>query len=201
MTFGGIPIEFDGRVLRPRPWTQEQSRWGADLLRTVPPGPVLEVCAGVGHIGLLAVEGSGRDLVQVDLDPVACGFARRNARGAAGHVDVRQGEMRAAVAAGEMFALVIADPPWVPSSATVDFPLDPLLAIDGGADGMGVAWSCLEVAAEHLLAGGSALLQLGTTAQADLVRDHLADRPQLGLRRDEVREHGDRGVLVRLVRS
>ena len=40
--FGGLTIAFDRRLLRPRPWTTLQSRWAAELLPSVPEGPVLE---------------------------------------------------------------------------------------------------------------------------------------------------------------
>ena len=64
--FGGLRIEYDARVLAPRAWTAAQSRWAAELIRTAPPGPVLELCAGAGHIGLLAVTLAPRPLVCVD---------------------------------------------------------------------------------------------------------------------------------------
>ena len=142
---GGLRIAYDERVLEPRPWTVLQSGWAADLLPALPPGPVLELCAGVGHIGLLAVAGSARDLVLVDLNPVACELARANAEAAghAGAVQVREGRFEDVLEAGERFPLVIADPPWVPSEQTSRFPEDPLVAIDGGADGLDVARACL----------------------------------------------------------
>ena len=66
-------------MLAPREWTQTQALWANDLLAVVPPGPVLELCSGVGHLGLLAVHGTDRRLVCVDVDPVACAYAVDNA--------------------------------------------------------------------------------------------------------------------------
>ncbi|WP_182523711.1 methyltransferase [Nocardioides dongkuii] len=193
--FGSLEIVFDDRVLRPRPWTAAQSVWGAELLRTGPEGPVLELCSGAGQIGLLAVAHEPRHLVCVDLNPVACAFARRNAAaaGLAELVEVREGAIDAAIRPDERFALVIADPPWVRRAETGRFPEDPLLAIDGGDDGLSVAWACVAAAEQHLLPGGSALLQLGTRAQADSLGAAL-DGP---LRLAEVREY-ERGVVARL---
>lgn len=193
MTFDRLQISYDDRVLRPRPWTAEQSRWAAELMATAPPGPVLELCAGAGQIGLLAIALAPRHLVCVDLSPVACAYARRNAEaaGLGGLVEVREGAVDDAVAAGERFALVIADPPWVPSPETGRYPEDPLLAIDGGADGLRTARACLRVAQRHLLPGGEVLLQVGTRTQLDRL---AADAGRLALR--EVRD-GERGVLAR----
>ena len=38
---GRLEIQWDPRVLEPRPWVAEQSRWAALLLTELPPGPVL----------------------------------------------------------------------------------------------------------------------------------------------------------------
>lgn len=200
MTFGHLSIAYDDRVLRPRGWTAGQSAWGAELLASGPPGPVLELCAGAGHIGLLAVAGTGRRLVCVDASEVACDFARANAAaaGLADLVEVRHARLEEAVAPDERFALVLADPPWVPRGETGRFPEDPLSAIDGGDDGLDVARACLDVVARHLLPGGTALLQLGTTGQADEVRTALAGTD--GLEVSEVRQFV-RGVVVRIDRS
>jgi release factor glutamine methyltransferase len=200
MTFGTLRIAYDDRVLRPREWTAEQSRWASDLMRDAPAGPVLELCSGAGQIGLLAVHGSGRALVCVDAEPVACAYAVDNAEhaGLQDRVDVRLGRLDEAVRHEERFPIILADPPWVPRDATERFPEDPILAIDGGDDGLDVARVCLRVIAAHLAPGGSALLQIGTAAQAETVRTELpAYADDLAV--TEVREL-ERGVLVRLDR-
>ena len=201
IAFGPLAIAFDERVLRPREWTAAQSQWAADLMAAAPDGPVLELCAGAGHIGLLAVATSGRRLVCVDANPVACDFARANAvaAGMADRVEVREGRLETALAPDEQFPVVIADPPWVPRDQTSQFPEDPLTAIDGGSDGLDVARACLSVIAAHLAPGGSAVLQLGTQAQADVLRSE-ASFTDGGLVMAEVRQQ-ERGVLVRLDRG
>lgn len=203
LDFGTLCVAFDDRVLRPRPWTTAQSSWAADLMRHAPDGPVLELCAGVGHIGLLAMADTSRRLVMVDLDPTACDFARANARTARadGSCEVRQGRVEEVLSPDERFTGVIADPPWVPSAGTARFPEDPLTAIDGGPDGMDVAWACVDVASRHLTDQGWLLIQLGTAAQADAVHERLEASPDLALRLVEVRDYGDCGVLVHVARS
>jgi methylase of polypeptide subunit release factors len=167
MDFQGLSVAFDSRVLRPRPWTVKQSQWATQLLTNLPAGPVLELCSGAGQIGLAAVAHSERRLVCVDADPVAASYARENARvaGIAHRVEIRQGFLSEAVSFDEAFALVIADPPWVRRAHTGRYPADPLLAIDGGHDGLDVARECIDIAAGHLLAGGAVLLQLGDAQQ------------------------------------
>ena len=75
----GVAFAYDGRVLTPRPWTLAQAAWGRDLLHRLPAGPVLELCSGVGHIGLLTVRDVERGLVMVDASLAACDLARANA--------------------------------------------------------------------------------------------------------------------------
>ena len=197
--FGHLTIAFDDRVLRPRPWTELQSRWAADLLAGLPEGRVLEVCAGAGHIGLLAVSGTDRPLVMVDANEVACEFAEVNAARAGREVEVRHGLMQEVLGADERFALVIADPPWVPSSETALHPEDPLLAIDGGPDGLVLVRACLEVTGRHLLPGGAGVLQVGGAGQVAAVERDLAERPELGLAVVDHHLH-ERGALVLLRR-
>jgi methylase of polypeptide subunit release factors len=203
MTFGQLVVRFDERVLRPRPWTLAQSRWAADLMPDLPPGRLLELCAGVGHMGLLLASLVARDLVLVDADAIACDHALFNA-GLADlrvDVDVRHGPLDTMIGEDERFALILADPPWVPSTETSRFPNDPVFAIDGGPDGLGLARTCVEVIDRHLAAGGVGILQLGDEDQAARIGGHLRGRPGIGLRIEEVRTvAGANGVLVKLVR-
>jgi methylase of polypeptide subunit release factors len=196
--FGELRIAFDARVLRPRDWTVTQSLWAAELLEEAPPGDVLELCSGAGHIGLLSVWANDRRLVAVDLSPAATAFTTDNAAaaGLGDRVEVRQGRMDEVLRSGETFPLVIADPPWVRRAEIGRFPEDPTLAIDGGDDGLDVARTCLEVIEEHLAPGGTALLQLGSTDQ--VVRLDAWLEPRRTLRVTEIRRVRDRGVLVRL---
>jgi release factor glutamine methyltransferase len=198
MDFGPLRIAYDGRVLEPRPWTVAQSAWAGEILPTAPPGSVLELCSGAGQIGLLAVADNDRSLVCVDLSPVACDYARHNAdaAGMSDRVEVREGAMDEVLRDRERFAMVIADPPWVRRAETGRYPEDPLLAIDGGDDGMDVAWTCLDTARLHLAPGGTLLLQLGTVEQVEAVRERLRS-DELSV--TEVRWH-ERGVLVRIDR-
>lgn len=196
LEFGGLRIAWDERVLRPRPWTELQSRWAAELLASAPEGPVLELCSGAGHIGLAAAALSGRSLVCVDVDAEAVRRTTENARsnGLADRVEVRRARLQEALRDGERFAVVLADPPWVPRAEVGAFPEDPVLAIDGGGDGLGLARDCVAAASGHLDAGASLLLQLGSPDQAARLEHWAADRGwQRAGRRD-----ADGGVVVRL---
>lgn len=198
LRFGELDIAFDERVLRPRTWTTAQSRWASELLGSLPDGPVLELCAGAGHIGLLAIAAEPRALVAVDLNPVACAFIEENAEaaGLGSWLDIREGAIDEVLEPDERFALVVADPPWVPHDEVGQFPEDPLLAIDGGMDGLDIARCCVRTIGAHLLAGGAGILQLGSAEQVNQLADEVAtaDLTVAGRRSFEG------GVLVRLDR-
>ncbi|WP_181313072.1 methyltransferase [Nocardioides campestrisoli] len=191
---GGLRISWDPRVLEPRPWTAAQAQWLADLSLGAPEGPALELCSGAGHIGLLLAQLTGRSLVMVDANPVACDFARTNAERAGLAPEVRNELMSEALADDERFAVILADPPWVPRPEIDRFPEDPALAIDGGPTGLDLAVECLTLVDRHLADGGHAVLQLGTAEQ---VEELLAAHPPTRVTCEEVRRF-ERGVLVHL---
>lgn len=169
------------------------------------PSHVLELCAGAGHIGLLALalaSDAGSRLVAVDANPRASELNRRNAlaAGLGDRVEVRHGHLSNELRADEKFDLVIADPPWVERENVDRFPEDPVLAIDGGPDGLDVATLCLQVADAHLVPRGSLILQVGSAEQVDQA-DKRAHELGLALTLAEARHFGERGSLARFVRG
>lgn len=201
--FGPLRVAYDERVLEPRPWTLAQSQWAAELLAHAPPGPILELCSGAGQIGLAAALITGRDAVLVDASEAACEISRRNAddAGLGGRVEVRHGPMDAVLGPDERFALVLADPPYIPSADTATFPQDPLTAIDGGGDGLTLARLCLAVAAAHVETGREVLLQLRDLDQVAQLATELHGAHRLPLDYVDARAVGGHGALLRLRRS
>ncbi len=171
--FGPVEVEYDDRVLTPRPWTLAQSDWAVEVAADAPPGRLLELCAGAGQIGLAAAWSSDRDVVQVEGDPVAAGYANENARraGLAARVEIRCARLETAVGEDERFPIVLADPPYLRSVDTARWPHDPPTAIDGGPDGLALIRGCLDVAARCLPAGGALLLQVAGPKHAALVAE------------------------------
>jgi methylase of polypeptide subunit release factors len=197
----GLHVEWDERVLEPRPWAVEQARWAAQILPQLPEGPLLELCTGSGYIGLLAAMGTDRRGVLVDADEAACALAARNAAtaGLAHRVVVHRERATGAALDAEPgpFALVLADPPYLPSSEVRRYPDDPEHAVDGGPDGLAVLRDVLGTSAAVLHPSGACLLQLRGGAQADQVARALeTDWSDIVLQPTELREFGpDRAVL------
>lgn len=200
--FGPLEVVYDEKVLEPRAWTLAQSQWAADLAPGSGPGPLLELCAGVGHIGLAAAVLADRDLVQVEADPTAAAYAVANARRAqrSDRVEVRLSPLDRAIRTGERFPVVIADPPYLRTRDVSRFPEDPRLAIDGGEDGLAIVRGCLAIAAGHLVEGGALVLQVAGQAQADEVAAMATDDPASALRLEETRVVDDERALLLLRR-
>lgn len=200
--FGPLEIAYDERVLTPRAWTFEQSRWAADLAEAAGAGSLLELCAGAGQIGLAAAVLADRDLVQVEMSEAAAGYARANAgrAGWADRVQVRVAPLEHSLDPGERFPVVIADPPYLRTQDVGRFPGDPRLAIDGGKDGFVVVRTCLALAALHLSGGGVLVLQVAGPRQAEDVTAH-AVATSSPLRPEETRVVDDERALVLLRRS
>ena len=200
--FGPISVSWEGDVLTPRPWTLAQSRWAAELAAGAPDGPVLELFAGVGHIGLAVAALTDRHVVQVELEEDTCRWTKRNAadNGLADRVELRCGDAAEVLQRHERFALVLADPPYIPSGEVDRFPDDPPVAIDGGEDGLDLVRLALEIGAEHLDDGGSLVLQVRGEDQAADIEAWLHDGgPRLHVA--EVRVIDEDRALARLVHA
>lgn len=199
MEFGPLTVSYEPGVLVPRPWTLLQSTWAAELARTAGADRLVELCAGVGHIGLAAAVLADLDLVQVEADVIAAHHCRVNAirAGHGARTDVRLARLERALSPEERFPLLIADPPYLPSAQVGQWPDDPLTAIDGGADGLRVIEQCLLVAADHVEPDGTVLLQTAGAGQAAMIADLVGPLCDGRLVPGEVRAVDDeRAVLL-----
>lgn len=200
VAFGGLRVLYDHTVLAPRAWTLVQSAWAAALAPTLPEGRVLELCAGVGHIGQEVAHRSDRSVLQIDSDPRACHFAALNAarNHLADRVEVRCTDL-SDLAGGERFPLILADPPYLRTADldTTDGEDDPPHTVHGGPDGLVLVRRVLEVVAQRLDEEGVALVQLRGRSQVDDL--DAADRSDLVLL--DVREHDPQRAVAALTRD
>ena len=188
-------------VLDPRPDTETLVDAVLDLFgdRQAEPLRLADLGTGSGALAcaLLDVFEQGT-CVAVDLSPAACAAARENlAQCGFGHRgQVRQGSWEAALPGD--YDLVVSNPPYIP---TGDIPgldpevraHDPLLALDGGPDGL-TAYRQIAALLPRLLApGGAVVLEVGI-GQADEVAALLT---AAGLR--DVGAKSDLGGIARAV--
>ncbi|WP_299530774.1 methyltransferase [uncultured Streptomyces sp.] len=142
------------------------------------PGPapvVVDLCCGSGALGAALAARLGRvELHAADVEPAAVEYARRNI-GARGRVHLGDLFDPLPAALRGRVSVLLANVPYVP---TGDVPLlpaearvhEPLVALDGGADGLDVMRRVVAGAPDWLAPGGSLLMEAGAR-QAELARE------------------------------
>jgi release factor glutamine methyltransferase len=166
--FWGLPFHVEPSVLVPRPDTEtviEVAR--AARPDRAAPCRILDLCTGSGVIAVsLAREYPAAQVVATELSPAAAALARRNAarNAVADRVDVREGDLFAPVR-GERFDLITANPPYIASpvipTLSPEVRREPVIALDGGPDGLAFYDRICAEAREHLVPGGAIVLEHG----------------------------------------
>ncbi len=158
--FCGLRITVAPGVFVPRRRTEFLVEQAVALAR---PGDVIvDLCCGAGAIGAAVAAAVDRaDLHAADLDPAAVRCARQNV---AGHV--YEGDLYQPLPAGlrGRVAILVANVPYVPTREIGLLPpearaYEPLLALDGGADGLDVLRRVTAGAPGWLAPGGHLLIE------------------------------------------
>jgi len=126
---------------------------------------VLDICCGSGALGLAVATQLGMaELHAADIDPGACEYARRNLAAIAG--DVHEGDLFDSLPADlhGRVDLIVANAPYVPTAEVGVMPAEarlhePLVALDGGSDGVNVHRRVAAIAPEWLARSGSLLIE------------------------------------------
>lgn len=172
---GGVPFRSDPRAIVPRSFIGElmagELFTGGDFSLVPQPemvGRVLDLCTGSGCLAILAAMTFPNAQVDgVDLSPDALALAAENV---AEHeleerVRLLQGDLFAPLA-GEVYDLIITNPPYVDEEAMAALPAEyrhePSLAFAGGPDGLDIVRRILAAAPDHLSPGGGIICEIGT---------------------------------------
>ena len=145
---------------------------------------IVDLCCGTGALGLAvaagltgpetAVDGPGQiELHAADLDPAAVACARRNVEPVGGRVYVGDlfgalpGDLRGRV------DVLICNAPYVPTGDVAFLPAEardhePLVALDGGLDGLAVLRRAASGAPSWLAPGGVLLVETSDRQEADM---------------------------------
>jgi release factor glutamine methyltransferase len=172
--FFNLEFEVTPDVLIPRPDTETLVEHVLQLCRNtggMEAPRVLDLCTGSGCIAA-AIGHHLKNAVVVasDVSEKAVVVARRNIErlGLAGRVTVEQGDLYESLAGkvdAQPFQLIVANPPYIAQSqvAKLDRSVkdyEPLLALDGGADGLDLHRGILAQAADRLVPGGRVYLEI-----------------------------------------
>jgi release factor glutamine methyltransferase len=192
--FRSLELEVDPRVLVPRPDTEAVVELALACVGETP--RIVDVGTGSGAIALaLKKERPQATVLAIDRSPEAAEVARKNAQRLNLAIDVVVGDLLQPVEG--MFDLVISNPPYIPSAEISSLPpevrREPVLALDGGQDGLDVVRRLVKEAGSRLNPGGVLALEVGA-GQAPQVAALMKDG---GLR--DIRVEKDLGGIERAV--
>ncbi|MEU8617713.1 putative protein N(5)-glutamine methyltransferase [Streptomyces sp. NPDC048623] len=161
--FGGLRIEVDGGVFVPRRRTEFLVEQAVALAR---PGALcVDLCCGSGAAGaVLLASVEGAEVHAADIEPAAVRCARRNIEPRGGLV--YEGDLFEPLPAAlrGRIEVLVANVPYVPSDDVALLPPEardhePLVALDGGPDGLDVLRRVAAGAAEWLAPAGHLLFE------------------------------------------
>ncbi len=163
--FCGLRLAADPGVFVPRRRTELLVRRAAAL--TVPGTVVVDLACGTGAVGCaVAARVPGVRLYAVDIEPAAVRCARRNL--AALGAEVYLGDLYDPLPPGlrGRIGVLVANVPYVPTRAIDLMPREardhePLVALDGGADGLELVRRVAGPARDWLAPGGYLLVETG----------------------------------------
>ncbi|MFJ5956186.1 putative protein N(5)-glutamine methyltransferase [Paenarthrobacter sp. NPDC092416] len=163
-------VEFCGRrmvvepgVFVPRRRTEFLVRQAAAVAK--PGAVVVDLCCGSGAIGAAISDLThNAELYAADIDPAAVDCARHNVEPRGGHAFA--GDLYAALPQSlrGQVDLLVANAPYVPTGSIRMMPsearlYEPMMALDGGTDGLDVQRRVAQHAAEWLAPGGFLLIE------------------------------------------
>ncbi len=207
--FHAVDLQVGPGVLVPRPETELlvdrvlQFAAGDDA----PQGAALDLCTGSGAIALALAEAwradeADRPIVGTDISEQGLCWARRNAEALAPAqpIDWRQGDLFGALRPDERFAIIVSNPPYVRSDvlATLNPTVrdhEPMLALDGGDDGMAILNRITAEAPQWLLPGGLLAVELGSREQGESTVQAMTKIGMVGARHEAIGP-GPTGVVT-----
>ena len=177
--FFGLPLDISSDVLIPRPDTEVLAEQAIEYIKTLDDCRVLDLCAGSGCIGLaVASQAPKARVILGELSDAALKICRQNVRsnGLSGRVVPFQVDAleKPGRHLGE-FQCIVSNPPYIPRAdideldgSVKDY--EPLMALDGGEDGLDFYRSIVEKWKDALVSGGRMYFEVGIGQADDVLR-------------------------------
>ncbi len=174
--FWGLTFAIGTETLEPRPDTETLVEAALKLFGAAPPSAILDLGTGSGCILLsLLKEWPSCEGLGVDLSYETVKVARANAQslGLSSRARFICGSWGEAL--GARFSLIVSNPPYIardviPTLERCVREHDPILALDGGEDGLDAYRKIFFSLERHLLPGGTALFEIGFDQEESIVR-------------------------------
>lgn len=168
--FYGLTFYVGEGVLIPRPDTEILVEQALCFLKDRPGANVLELCAGSGCVAVTIAKYADAAVTAVELSPQAFCYLQKNIALHSVPVQAVQGDLFAGVAGA--FDLILANPPYIRTgeldALSREVKHEPMLALDGGSDGLRFYRAIAELYRDNLAAGGRLLLEIGYDQRAEV---------------------------------
>lgn len=201
-SFLGRDFYVDERVLIPRPETELLAERAIEALRKSLTPAALDMCCGSGCLAVsLALGVPNSQVHAADLSEGALAVTRRNAEQLHARVTLHQGDLFGSIPAGLRFDVIVSNPPYIPAADCLELQeevrREPMMALDGGADGYDFYRRIAKAAPAFLKEGGTLLMEVGA-GQAETVMALCRDAGLRDVQAHEDYQHIERMVEARL---
>lgn len=165
-SFLGRDFHVDDRVLIPRPETELLAERAIAALRACDSPVALDLCCGSGCLAVsMALSVPGAQVHAADLSEGALAVTATNADALHAKVALHHGDLFAALPDGLRFHVIVSNPPYIPAADCLTLQeevlREPLMALDGGADGYDFYRRIAQEAPGRLFPGGTLLMEVG----------------------------------------
>jgi len=176
--FWGLEFEVSDDVLDPRPDTETIIDIALQRFSKNDDIRILDMGTGTGCLLIaLLSEFPKAQALGLDISVQALDVARRNAakHGVDGRAKFMLSDWFSSLEGGDKFDLIVSNPPYIRESVIPDLEaevrnFDPILALDGGADGLQAYKKIFSSLSLHLKPRGTALFEIGYDQRKEVMR-------------------------------
>ncbi len=187
--FAGLILHSDSRALAPRPETEELAQYCVNLFERGANPDILDLCTGSGCIALYLAAKFPRGRIRAsDISADALQLAAENARltKLQERVQLLQSDLFENITG--TFDLIVSNPPYIKreeiSTLSAEVQHEPILALDGGEDGLEIIRKIVSVAADYLNPRGTLALEIGAAEAASVCSLFDGNRWEGGIKKD-----------------
>ncbi len=175
--FMGLPFLVGEGVLIPRQDTELLCETAIDALKGRESLKILDLCSGSGCIAIsMAKFIPQAEVVALEYSDIATTFIQKNAvlNDVEGRVSVIRGDVFHPPSFDSMFDAILSNPPYIPSadiaSLQAEVGFEPILALDGGGDGLDFYRAICTLWSAFLKQNGMLMVEIGQGQENDVMQ-------------------------------